>query len=408
MAVRTRRLRTLAPAALVCALMAGCGGDDIATSTPAPDERAAPQTRGQTADQARSVRLGRVRGGLGDALYVTQPPGDRRLFVVQQSGRILILDRGRPATRTFLDIRGRISAGGERGLLGLAFHPRYAANGRFFVNYTDRRGDTRVVEFRRANRNRADHRSGRLLLTIRQPQANHNGGHLAFGPDRMLYIATGDGGGAGDPLRAGQRVDTLLGKLLRIDVDRRSRGLRYGIPAGNPFRAPGQRGEIYAYGLRNPWRFSFDRRTGDLWIGDVGQNEREEVNFRRRGTGRGANFGWSAFEGRARYEGGGPVRGRTPVRPVAEYTHSSGDGCSITGGYVYRGRGVPALRGRYVYADFCTGKVWAMRAGPRPGGVREITRLLGRSVSRVTSFGEDRAGNLYLVADGALYRFVGR
>ncbi|MEQ9094119.1 MAG: PQQ-dependent sugar dehydrogenase, partial [Miltoncostaeaceae bacterium] len=201
---------------------------------------------------------------------------------------------------------------------------------------------------------------------------------------------------------------TLLGKLLRIDVDRRPGGRPYGIPPGNPFRGRGQRREIYAYGLRNPWRFSFDRRTGDLWIGDVGQNDREEVNFRPRGTGRGANFGWNAFEGSVRYEGGGPVRGRRPVRPVSEYTHSSGDGCSITGGYVYRGRGVPVLRGRYVYADFCTGKVWAMRAGPRPGDVREITALLGRSVSRVTSFGEDRSGNLYLVADGALYRFVGR
>lgn len=402
-----RRLRILAPAALVCALAAGCGGGDTAVSAPTGGASTT-VAGGQTAQQTGAVRLGLVRSGLGDALFVTQPPGESRLFVVQQSGRILILQRGRPLATPFLDVRRRISSGGEQGLLGLAFHPQYAANGRFFVNYTDTRGTTRVVEFRRSTRNRANASSGRVLLSIPQPAANHNGGHLAFGPDGFLYIATGDGGGAGDPQGAGQRVNTLLGKLLRIDVDRRPRGRAYAIPATNRFRGRGQRAEIYSYGLRNPWRFSFDRRTGDLWVADVGQNDREEVNYRRRGTGLGANFGWNAFEGTVRYEGGGPVRGRTPVRPVSEYTHSSGDGCSITGGYVFRGRGVPALAGRYVYADFCTGKVWSMRAGPRPGDVREITARLGRRVSQVTSFGEDRVGNLYLVAGGSLYRFVGR
>jgi glucose/arabinose dehydrogenase len=263
-----------------------------------------------------------------------------------------------------------------------------------------------VVEYRRGTDGRARPGSARVLLTIDQPAANHNGGHLAFGPDGHLYIATGDGGGGGDPQRAGQRLNTLLGKLLRIDVDRRPGGRPYAIPAGNPFRAAGQRREIYAYGLRNPWRFSFDRATGDLWIGDVGQGEREEINFRPARRAAGTNFGWNAFEGSARYPGGGPVTGRAPVAPVSEYTHSSGDGCSVTGGYVYRGVAVPALRGRYVYADFCTGKVWSMRAGPRPGDVREITAGLGRSLSAVTSFGEGPAGELYVIGSGSLYRFV--
>jgi glucose/arabinose dehydrogenase len=387
------------------ALAAGCAGsDDTALSAPVADANM-PGAAEQQAPGA--VKLALVRGGLGDALLVTHAPGESgRLYVVLQSGRVLVLQGRRVLPAPFLDLSSRISSGGEQGLLGLAFHPGYARNGRFFVNYTDTRGDTRVVEYRRGADGRARPGSARVLLTIDQPAANHNGGHLAFGPDGHLYIATGDGGGGGDPQRAGQRLNTLLGKLLRIDVDRRPGGRPYAIPAGNPFRAAGQRREIYAYGLRNPWRFSFDRATGDLWIGDVGQGEREEINFRPARRAAGTNFGWNAFEGSARYPGGGPVTGRAPVAPVSEYTHSSGDGCSVTGGYVYRGAAVPALRGRYVYADFCTGKVWSMRAGPRPGDVREITAGLGRSLSSVTSFGEGPAGELYVIGSGSLYRFV--
>jgi glucose/arabinose dehydrogenase len=346
-----------------------------------------------------------VRSGLGDAVYVTAAPGQaNRLYVVQQSGRIRILDRGRLLPGAFLDISGRISSGGERGLLGLAFHPGYARNGRFFVNYTDPSGDTRVAEHRRASANRA-RPAGRVLLTIDQPFANHNGGHLAFGPDDMLYVATGDGGSGGDPEGNGQDTGSLLGKILRIDVDRRAGGRPYGIPASNPFAGGGGRPEIYSYGLRNPWRFSFDRARGDIWIGDVGENALEEIDYRARGAARGANFGWNAFEGRSAYPGGGPLRGTRHIPPVAQYTHSQG--CSVTGGYVYRGSRAGGLRGRYVYADFCSGRVWSMRAGPRPGGVREETGRLGASLSNVTSFGEGLNGDLYLLANGTLYRFTG-
>lgn len=412
---RRPRIPALALIAAAAALTVGCGSGAGAPTTDASraDTSGTVVSRTDRPADAREqqrrtgVGLARVASGLDDALYVTAAPGEPgRLYVVQQGGTVVVLNKGRRAGRPFLDISRLISSGGERGLLGLAFHPKYAANGRFYVDYTDRNGDTRVVEYRRRVPGRANPSSGRLLLTVRQPYANHNGGHLAFGPDGYLYIAMGDGGGGGDPEGNGQDLSTRLGKLLRIDVDRRTRGRPYGIPADNPYRAAGQAPEIYAYGLRNPWRFSFDRVRGDLWIGDVGQGEIEEIDYRPEGAGRGVNFGWNAFEGRARLAGGGPVRGRRPVAPVAQYTHASG--CSVTGGYVFRGAGVPALRGRYVYADFCSGRVWSMRAGPRPGAVREITGRLGRSLSNVTSFGEGSRGELYIIASGTLYRFVGR
>ena len=392
--------RIIAAIALVAAAIAvaGCGSDDGAASEggTAPREEA----------QAGGFRLAKASGNLGDALFVTAAPGQPgRLYVVQQSGRIRILEGGR-ARGTFLDLSGIVTAGGEQGLLGLAFHPGYARNGRFFVYYTARNGDNRVVEYRRGSATRAAPRSARSLLTMDDPFSNHNGGHLVFGPDGYLYIGTGDGGSGGDPLDNGQSPDTLLGKLLRIDVDSRIGGRSYGIPDGNPYKSGGGRAEIYSYGLRNPWRFSFDRQRGDLWIGDVGQGSIEEIDYRARSPGAGVNFGWNAFEGRSSFSGGGPVRGRTPVPPVAQYSHS--DGCSVTGGYVYRGTKVPALRGRYVYADFCSGKLWTMRAGPSPGGVRDDTGRLGVGLSNVTSFGEGFAGELYVIANGSLYRFARR
>jgi glucose/arabinose dehydrogenase len=385
-------VRTLAAIALLlaAAALAGCA----AAGAPAHEE-----------NQRGGFRLARVAGGLGDALLVTSAPGQPgRLYVVQQGGRIRILERGR--TRgTFLNLSSRVTAGGEQGLLGLAFHPGYARNGRFFVYYTDRSGDQRVVEYRRASATRGNPRSARRLLTMDDPYSNHNGGHLAFGPDGHLYIGTGDGGSGGDPHDNGQSPDSLLGKLLRIDVDARSGGRPYGIPDGNPFAGGGGRPEIYAYGLRNPWRFSFDRQRGDLWIGDVGQGAFEEIDYRRAGTGAGANFGWNAFEGRLAF-GGGPLRGGAHVGPVAQYSH--GKGCSVTGGHVYRGSKVPALRGRYAFADYCTGRLWTMRAGPNPGGLREETGRLGVSLGNVTSFGEGPAGELYVIGNGALYRFASR
>ncbi len=399
-----RRLRPLlALLALAAVPLGGCGASTTgAAETTTGDATAA---SGASESAASGVRLARVKSGLGDALLATSAPGRaNRLYIVQQSGKVRILQNGRMLPSPFLDISNLISSGGERGLLGLAFHPKYAANGRFYVDYTNRNGDTRVVEYRRATANRANPRSARRLLAIAQPYANHNGGNLAFGPDGRLYVGMGDGGSGGDPQGNGQNPRTLLGKILRIDVNRRTGTLPYGIPADNPFARGGGRREIYSYGLRNPWRFSFDRRTGAIWIGDVGQGDREEVDYRPRGRARGANFGWNAFEGSSRFPGGSPVRGSTPVPPVSEYTHA--DGCSITGGYVYRGTKVPALVGRYVYADFCSGRVWSMRAGPKPGGVREETSRLGRKLFNVTSFGQGLGGELYVIAGGALYRFI--
>jgi len=357
--------------------------------------------------QGSGIGLARI-AAVGDGLDVTSAPGERnRLYVAQQSGRIIVLERGRRLARPFLNVAARVSSGGEQGLLGLAFHPDYARNGRFYVNLTDRAGATRVVEYRRSgNPNRANPGSARQLLRIPQFAANHNGGALKFGPDGFLYIATGDGGGGGDTEGNGQNRGSLLGAILRIDVDRRAGGRRYAVPASNPFR--GSRApEVHHYGLRNPWRFSFDRTRGDIWIGDVGQGAVEEIDFRRAGAPGGANFGWNAFEGRARFPGGGPIAGgRAHVPPVAQYGHAKG--CSVTGGYVYRGTRVPALRGKYVYSDFCTGRTWAMRAGPNPGAVREITGRLNVRLGNVTSFGEGGNGDLYVIANGALFRFVRR
>ena len=406
MITRTRTAALAALALAAAAAVGGAAGDAAPPSAPATRAAATTAPAPRVEDATPRIRLARVRGGLGDALYVTGAPGrPNRLFVVEQSGRVRILDHGRLLARPFLDVSRLISSGGERGLLGLAFHPGYASNGRFYVDYTNRAGDTRVVEYRRASADRADAGSARVLLRIDQPFPNHNGGSLQFGPDGDLYVGMGDGGSGGDPFGNAQNVNSLLGKLLRIDVDARTGSLPYGIPSGNPFASGGGRPEIYAYGLRNPWRFSFDRATGDLWIGDVGQGDVEEIDYRARGTGAGANFGWNAFEGRRSFRGSGAVRGARPTPPVAQYTHAAG--CSVTGGYVYRGPRARGLIGRYVYADFCSGTVWSMRAGPRPGGVRQETAL-GPSLSSVTSFGEALNGDLFVIAAGTLYRFVGR
>lgn len=395
------RARIAAIAGTAVAL-AGTGAFAFAAADRTPERPAATPSAPATEAATSPYRLARVAGNLGDALYVTYAPGQPNvLFIVQQSGKILRFARGR-VQGTFLNVSDRISSGGEKGLLGLAFHPEFRSNGRFFVNYTNRDGDTRVVEFNApGNRTRADASTGRELLAIDQPYSNHNGGMLAFGRDGMLYVGTGDGGSGGDPEDRAQNLGTMLGKILRIDVDG---GSPYRVPSDNPFRGvSGAEPEIWHYGLRNPWRFSFDRATGDMWIGDVGQNAIEEVDYAPNGRG-GLNFGWNTFEGRASF-GGGSLRGpagHTP--PVAQYTHAKG--VSITGGYVYRGKAVPALRGRYVFGDFGTGRIWSMRAGPRPGGVREETNRLRVRVSNITSFGEGTGGELYLIAGGTLYRFA--
>ena len=328
---------------------------------------------------------------------VDPPDGEMRLYVIEQVGRIRSFSED-GNVRDFLDISDRISAGGEQGLLGLAFHPAFSKNGRFFVNYTDPNGDTVVSEF--SGERTADPSSERVLLTIDQPFANHNGGHLAFGPDGFLYIATGDGGSAGDPENNGQNLNTLLGKLLRIDVNGDARP--YAIPRDNPFAdgadaAP----EIWAYGLRNPWRFSFDRETDELWIADVGQSAFEEVNREGALSSGGLNYGWRVFEGNDCFADNCELQDHTP--PVATYSHDFG--CSITGGFVYRGQTFPDLTGAYIAGDYCSGNVWLIPAHAR--NLEEISPALDTNFT-ITSFGEDETGELYLAdgASGTIYRIV--
>jgi len=319
--------------------------------------------------------------------------GSERLFVVEQSGRILIAKGGRVLPTPFLNIIDEVgSSGNEQGLLGLAFHPRYVENGLFFVNYTDRSGNTVIARFKvSGDPDVADPASEMRLLSVQQPFENHNGGGLAFGPDGYLYAGLGDGGSGGDPLGNGQNTSVLLGKILRIDVNS---GDSYAIPADNPFGS-----EVWAYGLRNPWRFSFDRSTGDLWIGDVGQDTWEEIDFLPAGFPSGANFGWNYMEGNHSFKGMAPLG---LVSPVAEYDHTEGR-CSVTGGFVYRGADLPEWRGIYFFGDYCTGTVW----GVIRSGSGWQTQALFQTGLRISSFGVDQAGELY-VADlqGTILRLM--
>ncbi len=354
---------------------------------------------------SRATTLTEISTGFERPLAVTNTGEDARLFVVEQTGRIRIVDAGQVLSTPFLDVSAKISTGGERGLLSVAFHPDYANNGRFFINYTDRSGNTIIAEYRVSdNPNVADADSERVLLTFEQPYANHNGGQLAFGPDGYLYIGTGDGGAANDPLNAGQDLSTLLGKLLRIDVDDVDNGEPYAIPEDNPFVGQdGVRAEIWAYGLRNPWRFSFDRDTGDLFIADVGQNAYEEVNFQPASSTGGENYGWRVTEGAHCFD---PADGCDTVgitMPIMEYSHRSGAGRSITGGYRYRGDAVSTLQNAYVFGDFVSGNIWASTFT----GESWATVQLFDTNYAIAAFGQDAAGELYVVDynSGTLYGF---
>lgn len=361
------------------------------------------------------VSLKRVLGGYTRPLLVTHAPGGgRTIFVVEQTGKIKrakYKDGRWTKVGTFLDLTSRVNdpqRGGERGLLGLAFHPDYRDNGRFYVTYTRRaggarNGDTVVAEYRRKSFRKAAPGSRRVLMVIDQPAANHNGGHLAFGPDDLLYIATGDGGGAGDPRGAAQKLGSRLGKLLRIDpLDPDGPGpRRYRTPSSNPRVGKSGSNDLWSWGLRNPWRFSFDRQTGDLWIGDVGQGAREEVDRSRsfasgKGAGKGRNYGWNRCEGSRRYPdtAAGCTFGTLPV-----YDYAHGDGrCSVTGGYVHRGPIAPDWRGLYIAGDFC-GRLFVLNEN---GAVR-FSKVTDR---RISSFGEDAGGRLFLtdLANGQVYR----
>jgi hypothetical protein len=380
---------------LLLALAATACEDDGNATEPPDDGDPAPV----------GVGLETVVEGLDFPVWLTAPPGDPRLFVVEKDGRVVIVAGGAVLPTPFLDLRGQVSTGSEQGLLSLAFHPDFAANGRFFVNYTDPAGDTRVVEYRvsPADPDRVDPGSARVVLAIEQPFSNHNGGLVLFGPDGMLYVGMGDGGSGGDPQGNGQNLGTLLGKILRIDVDG---GQPYASPDDNPFvDTAGARPEIWAYGLRNPWRFSFDRETGDLYVADVGQNRIEEVNAVR-GAGPGLDYGWNVMEGSECFGSAGCDREGLTL-PVAEYDH--GDGCSVTGGYVYRGAAIPDLRGTYLYSDYCSGFVRGFRfANGHAGDERRFAELEPADHS-VASFGEDAAGELYvLTAGGGVHRIVPR
>ena len=386
-------------------VMVACDGG---TSSPAPT--ATPPASGTPAPGATGgsnpqVALEKVASGFSKPLYVVEPPdGSGRLFVVEQDGKIRILKDGAINSQPFLDAASVITSNGnEQGLLGLAFHPKYKENGRFFVTYTAKNGDNTLAEYHVSNDPaKADAGSAKVLIAIPDFAANHNGGMVAFGPDGYLYLSTGDGGQGGDPKANGQNKDALLAKILRIDVDR---GSPYAIPPSNPFATGGGKPEVWDYGFRNPWRFSFDRQTGDLWIADVGQNKYEEVNFEPAGSKGGLNYGWNTMEGTHCYQ---PSNGCNPsglTLPVNDYSHD--DGCSVTGGYVYRGPREPALVGAYFFTDYCGGLIWALTKDAA-GNWQRTTAL--DSKLAISSFGEDQAGEVYAVSqdDGTIYRLRAR
>lgn len=357
---------------LVAATLAGCGSGS--GSEVERQEQPAAET---------AFRRSAVARGFDLPVQLTSTSAEpRRLYVVEQRGTIRVIQNGRVRPGFFLDIRERVRAGGEQGLLGLAFDPRYATNRFVYVNFTDRAGHTRIVRFR-TNGARALPRSARLLLRVEQPFSNHNGGNLVFGPDGRLWVGLGDGGSGGDPQGNAQNMNALLGKMLRLNVRR---------PRSNP--------EIVGLGLRNPWRYSFDRATGDLYIADVGQGAVEEVNFTPRTASGLQNYGWNLYEGSRRFSSGEPSTGRL-VFPVYEYGREQGN-CTVVGGYAYRGRARPAERGRYVVGDYCSGIVWSFRVS---SGEAQGLRTEPFRIPSLTSFGENAAGELFAVShNGIVYR----
>ena len=354
-----------------------------------------------TASTAATIRLEQI-GEFRSPVYLTAPAGDPRLFIVEQAGRIRVVKNGRAESNAFLDIADRVRSGGEQGLLSMAFHPEYRTNGQFFVNFTDKSGDTHVERFTvsRSNPDIADAASAKLVIKIDQPYANHNGGLVMFGPDGMLYIGMGDGGSGGDPRGNGQNRNALLGKILRINV---SRTEPYSIPEGNPYRNGGGRPEIWSTGMRNPWRFAFDRASGLLYIADVGQNQLEEINVEPASRG-GLNYGWNTMEGDRCY-GSGSCDRTGLVMPKVTFTHV-GNNCSVTGGFVYRGRQIPSLAGTYFYSDYCAG--WLKSFKMANGAVTDQKTWTVPSLGHVVSFGEDGAGELYILSEsGKVWKIAG-
>lgn len=381
-------LRRWAAAAALVVLVAGCAHPPAATPV--------------TASGPSGFRLDPWQSGLDQPTFVTSAgDGSGQLFALEQAGRVVVWDGSQGGTSsTFLDLRAQVACCGERGLLGLAFHPQYASNGRLFVHYSDLRGDTTISEFTRLDATHADPASERILLHVTQPYPNHNGGMLAFGPDGKLWLGLGDGGAADDPQDHAQDLDSLLGKLLRVDVDAMPAPVPYTIPPDNPFAGRAQGKEVWDYGLRNPWRFSWDRGApdgtgrGDLWIGDVGQNQYEEVDREPAGSHGGIDYGWSRYEGMHLHEADRAAP--DAVGPVAEYGHTGGS-CSITGGYVYRGAAIPSLQGAYLFGDYCSGILWTLR--PDGAGGYAMAQVMDTGFA-ISSFGQDDAGELYVVDHG--------
>jgi glucose/arabinose dehydrogenase len=376
-------------------IVSACGGSNGDASVTAGGSPA-------TSGTARALHLVRV-GAFDSPVYVTSPPGDaRRIMVVEQGGTIRVVRGGRKLAQPFLDIRSRVVSGGEQGLLSMAFARDYASSHRFWVYFTNRDGDEEIDAFRAASRDRADPGSAKRILLQADSEDNHNGGQLQMGPDGYLYAGLGDGGGANDQHGArgnGQNLGTLLGKIIRITP---RPGGGYSIPKSNPFAGrAGARGAIYSYGLRNPWRFSFDRVTGDIVIGDVGQNAIEEIDFRKRGTAKGVNFGWRPWEGRRRN-----FNEPAPGAVFPQLTKSHDDGwCSITGGYIVRDRSLGSLYGRYVYGDFCKGQLRSVKLSQSSASGDRALPL--RTIPSLSSFGEDARGRGYVASlNGPVYRFA--
>jgi len=412
--MRSNALRVLVLSIALAGVAACGGGGGGSVSTPMetpPPVIAPPVTPPVTPPATVQLALQSVASGLAQPLYLTAPAGDSRLFIVERPGRIRIVANGTLLATPFLDISSQTTTTGERGLLSMAFHPQYAQNGSFFIYYTDVNGDIAVdrMKVSTSNPNLADPATtGRVITVPHREFSNHNGGQLAFGQDGYLYIGTGDGGGGGDPLRNGQNLNSLLGKILRLDVGIIVPGQSYGIPSGNPYAGQaGRRGEIWAHGLRNPWRFSFDRTDGLLYIADVGQDLHEEVNAVPAAQG-GQNYGWNIMEGTACYNAASCNQAGLTL-PVFEYLHGANDvnGCSITGGFVYRGTAIPELAGTYFYSDFCKGYLKSFVY--RNGAVSAAQEWAVDNPGNVPSFGQDAQGELYVLASsGQVYRIVRR
>lgn len=368
-----------------------------ATALSSASAVASPSSVGRFDPSRVALGAEQVASGFDQPLFVTYAAdGSGRIFVVEKGGKIKLLTNG----QVFLDISNRVrSSGSEQGLLGLAFHPRFRENGQFFVHYSDANGDTTISRFTaNADRSAADPGSEQVILRAKQPASNHNGGMITFGPDGYLYIGLGDGGGANDTYKNAQNRNTLLGKLLRIDVNS---GSPYAIPPDNPFaQTPNTRPEIWAYGLRNPWRFSFDRATRDLYIGDVGQNKYEWIQYRPAGDKGGENYGWPIVEGFNCLQGDSCDKTGLTL-PVADYDHSFG--CAITGGYVYRGQRYPLLQGAYLFGDYCSGRIWTLSRDAAGAWIK--TEML-QAKAQISSFGEDEAGEVYFtdLSGGGIYR----